>query len=127
MLRPDPPKWDLLRQECPTREVIARVGAKWSFLIIVSRATADGPTRYSDLLNSVEGIASKALASTLRALERDGLVSRTKKPTLPPTVEYSLTPLGDSLAEVLAHLQRWTYDNIADINEHQCFYDGLSS
>lgn len=117
----------MLRQQCPTRGIVARLGEKWAFLLIIALASSAEPVRFSALLDAVEGIASKSLSVTLRHLERDGLVQRQVTPTVPITVEYSLTPMGASLADVLGHLQEWTYENIEDITAHRSRYDGLST
>jgi len=78
---------------CPvTREVLTRVGDKWSVLVIV--LLGDGARRFSDLRRAVEGISQRMLTHTLRGLERDGLVVRTVFPTVPPRVEYALSPLA---------------------------------
>jgi DNA-binding HxlR family transcriptional regulator len=90
---------------CPVRDVIERVGDKWSVLII--DRLARGPQRFGVLARTVEGISRNMLARTLRLLERDGLVTRTVHPTVPPTVEYALTDLGRSLVPPLNVLAAW--------------------
>ncbi len=77
--------------DCPaTREILNRVGDKWSVLVIVT--LGEGTRRFSDLKRSIEGISQRMLTLTLRGLERDGLVQRTVYPTTPPSVDYALTP-----------------------------------
>src|SRR5262245_36831120 len=84
--------------EClAVREVLNRVGDKWSVLLV--ERLGNGPRRFGDLRRGVEGISQRMLTLTLRALERDGLVKRTVFPTVPPSVEYSLTSLGRTLLE----------------------------
>ena len=90
---------------CPVRDVIERVGDKWSVLLI--DRLAGGPQRFGALARTVEGISRNMLARTLRLLERDGLVTRTVHPTVPPTVEYALTDLGRSLVPPLNALAAW--------------------
>ena len=90
---------------CPVRDVIDRVGDKWSVLLVVQ--LRDGPVRFSALLRGTEGISRRMLTRTLRLLERDGLVARTVVPTTPPQVSYALSPLGRSLVEPLDALSAW--------------------
>lgn len=92
--------------DCPaTREILSRVGDKWSVFIVV--LLGDGPRRFSELKRTVGGISQRVLTVTLRSLERDGLVKRTVRPTNPPQVEYALTPLGRSLMKPVSALARW--------------------
>src|ERR1700749_2635982 len=79
----------------PVREILARVGDKWSVLIVM--LLSEGPKRVSQLRRSSDGISQRMLTLTLRGLERDGLVTRTVFPTAPPRVDYALTELGQSL------------------------------
>ncbi len=94
---------------CPVRDVIDRIGDKWSVLLVVQ--LRDGPRRFSDLLRSTDGISRRMLTRTLRLLERDGLLSRTVHPTSPPQVEYDLTSLGHALAGPLDALSAWAVQN----------------
>lgn len=86
-------------------EVLARVGDKWSMQIVMS--LADGPMRFNALRREVDGISQRMLTRSLRALERDGLVSRTVTPSVPPRVDYALTPLGESLRRPVGLLGDW--------------------
>lgn len=95
------------------RDVLARVGDKWTVLIIT--ALAAGPLRFTALHEQVVGISQRMLSQTLRALTRDGLVTRTAYAEVPPRVEYALTPLGRSLSEAVDGLVRWVQDHQADI------------
>ena len=100
--------------DCPaTREILNRVGDKWSVLIIVS--LGQGAMRFSALRRGIEGISQRMLTATLRGLERDGLVNRTVHPTNPPQVEYSLTKLGRTLLDPVAALAVWAQAHRAEI------------
>src|SRR6476660_9005678 len=93
-------------EKCPAvREVLNRVGDKWSVQIV--DLLGDGAMRFSDLRRSIEGISQRMLTLTLRGLERDGLISRTVFPEIPPRVEYELTRLGSTLLEPLTALAEW--------------------
>lgn len=101
--------------------VLARVGDKWSVLI-VSRLGA-GPRRFSELKREIGGISQRMLTLTLRGLERDGLVTRTIFPNVPPRVDYVLTPLGRSLLEPVSALGDWARKNMARIVAAQEKFD----
>lgn len=90
---------------CPTRVVLDHVGSKWGVLVL--GVLTDGTRRWSELHRAVEGISEKMLATTLRALEADGLIRRESLPIVPPHVEYSLTPRGQELVERLMPLVEW--------------------
>lgn len=91
------------------REVLDRIGDKWTMLVI---STLDrGSLRYSDLLASIPGISQRMLTVTLKALERDGLLTRTAYPEVPPRVEYELTDLGRSLRNAVLSMAAWAADN----------------
>ncbi len=106
---------------CPLRDVLDRVGDKWSVLVVV--LLKDGRLRFSDLRRSVEGISQRMLTHTLRQLERDGLVERTVYPSVPVRVEYELTALGRTLIEPLAALARWAEDHRGVILSARAAYD----
>ena len=95
------------------REVLNRVGDKWSVLIV--GLLQSGPQRFSELKRTIEGISQRMLTLTLRGLERDGLVSRTQYPTIPPRVDYALTPLGKTLLEPVNALANWSEKHRYDI------------
>ena len=104
------------------REVLARVGDKWSLLVI--GLLHDGPRRFTDIQRSVDGISHRMLTQTLRSLERDGLVTRTSYPEIPPRVEYATTPLGRSLSEPVIELVGWAATNHRAILDARSAFDG---
>ncbi|WP_337589545.1 winged helix-turn-helix transcriptional regulator [Arthrobacter sp. ERGS1:01] len=104
------------------REVLARVGDKWSLLVI--GLLHDGPLRFTEIQRSVDGISHRMLTQTLRSLERDGLVSRKSYAEIPPRVEYAVTPLGRSLSEPVITLVGWAADNHRSILDARATYDG---
>ncbi|MEU2427189.1 helix-turn-helix domain-containing protein [Streptomyces sp. NPDC007851] len=106
---------------CPVREVLDRVAGKWSVQILV--AAAHGPIRFTELERGIEGISRRMLALTLRNLERDGLVTRTVHPTVPPKVEYELTPVAVELHETLLRLTDWAERNRGYVAEARAAYD----
>ncbi|WFR65889.1 helix-turn-helix domain-containing protein [Curtobacterium flaccumfaciens] len=107
--------------ECPSRQLLDRIGDRWSVLTI--GALADGPARYSAIATRVQGVSQKMLTQTLRALERDGLVTRTVFPEIPPHVEYELTDRGRSLREVLKPLEDWATGHMDDVAVSREEYD----
>lgn len=90
---------------CPIRDVLDRIGDRWSLLALVTLAA--GTLRFTQLKRAIGDVSQRMLAQTLRGLERDGYVTRTVYPTVPPKVEYALTPLGRSLVEVLDPVITW--------------------
>ncbi|WP_017586545.1 winged helix-turn-helix transcriptional regulator [Nocardiopsis ganjiahuensis] len=100
-------------EDCPVREVLDRVGDKWSVLIIVMLGRRTH--RYSELDRAIEGISQRMLTLTLRALVRDGLVERTVHASVPPRVDYALTELGRTLLEPLTALDHWANRHRDDI------------
>ena len=101
--------------------VLARVGDKWSVLIV--RLLGEGPVRFNEIKRRVDGISQRMLTLTLRGLERDGLVSRTVTPSIPPRVDYELTDLGRSLWQPVEALGRWAFDNREEIRKAQEVFD----
>jgi DNA-binding HxlR family transcriptional regulator len=91
--------FDVFARNCTSRETLEHVTGRWGTLALV--ALLDGTTRFNALRRRVDGISEKMLSQTLQALERDGLVLREARPTIPPHVEYSLTPLGEDVAQRL--------------------------
>lgn len=110
--------------DCPSRQLLDRIGDRWSVLTIGS--LVDGPQRYSAVANRVQGVSQKMLTQTLRALERDGLVTRTVFPEIPPRVEYELTELGRSLRTVLEPLERWATEHMDEVAGSRETYDARS-
>src|SRR5262245_543475 len=108
-------KGDVLNPCCPSRQVLERIGEKWTALVI--RVLADGTHRYSDLQRRVGGVSQKMLTQTLRGLERGGLIARHVFPVVPPRVEYSLTPLGRTLIEPLDAICRWAERHLPQMLE----------
>lgn len=102
-------------------QVLARVGEKWSILIIMM--LSGGPRRFTELKRSINGISQRMLTLCLRGLERDGLVNRNVIAVMPPHVEYSLTPLGVSLTKPVIALGSWASDHIADIDAARAAFD----
>lgn len=110
------------RDACPAvREVLNRVGDKWSVLVV--SLLGDGPKRFNELRRSIEGVSQRMLTLTLRGLERDGLITRTVEPTIPPKVEYELTKLGKTLLEPVFALSKWAVDHRVAIHEAQMKFD----
>lgn len=101
---------DLPEAECvAVKEVLSRVGDKWSVQVVA--LLGERPQRFNELRRNVEGISQRMLTLTVRALERDGLATRTVFPTVPPSVEYALTPLGRTLLEPVQALVVWARKN----------------
>jgi DNA-binding HxlR family transcriptional regulator len=108
--------------KCQTvSEMLSRLGDKWSVLVIMM--LRDKPTRFSDLKRGVVGISQRMLTITLRALERDGLVSRTVYPTNPPRVEYALTNLGLSFSEPIEAMGGWVFQHHGEIQTARAEFD----
>ena len=105
--------------------VLARIGDKWSVLI-VSRLGAR-PMRFNELKREIGGISQRMLTLTLRGLERDGLITRTIFPTIPPRVDYELTALGRSLLEPVTALSAWALKNITRIESARLKFDGSAA
>ncbi|WP_393076565.1 winged helix-turn-helix transcriptional regulator [Streptomyces sp. LN704] len=108
-------------EACPVREVLDRVAGKWSVQILV--AAAHGPIRFTELERSIDGISRRMLTLTLRNLERDGLVTRTVHPTVPPKVEYELTTVARELHVTLLSLTDWAERHRVTIAESRAAYD----
>lgn len=104
-------------QNCPSRVVLDHVMSKWGVLVLL--ALTDGTARWGELRRGVEGISEKMLASTLRTLEDDGLVSRTAYPQVPPRVEYALTARGQDLMTHLVPLMEWVAGHAQEIVDGQ--------
>lgn len=106
----------------PVREVLDRVGDKWSLLVI--GLLGDGVHRFNEIRRGVDGISQRMLAVTLRGLERDGLIARRVYPTVPPRVEYSLTVMGHTLLRTVCDLVEWADRYAVEIDSAREAYDG---
>lgn len=102
--------------------VLSRVGDKWSVLVIM--LLNDGPRRFNELKRTIGGISQRMLTLTLRGLERDGLVTRTVFPTIPPRVDYELTDLGRGLSEPVKALGSWAFAHLPQIEDARQRFDG---
>lgn len=107
--------------ECPVRDVLDRIGDKWSTLILGTLAR--GPLRFSAVRRAIPDISKRMLTQTFRDLERDGLIARAVFPTKPPSVEYRLTPLGETILEPLDVLVRWADRSHAAIRDARSAFD----
>ena len=103
--------------------VLNRVGDKWSMMIVMMLAR--GPLRFSELKRAIDGISQRMLTLSLRGLERDGLLTRTVTPSIPPRVDYELTELGIGLREPVKALGDWAIEHIACIRAAQQKYDAI--
>lgn len=114
-------RFDVLAAACPTRQVVTRIGDRWSLLVLY--ALEGGPVRFQELRRTVDGISQKMLTQTLRTLERDGLVQREIWASVPPKVEYSLTTLGTSLSETIGPIRAWAYAHMDQIDAARSDFD----
>ncbi|WP_422756555.1 winged helix-turn-helix transcriptional regulator [Micromonospora sp. WMMD708] len=115
-MRPDP-----FQRDCGSRQVIDRIGDRWSVLVVL--ALAGGGRRYGELAGHIDGISQKMLTQTLRGLERDGLVTRTVHASVPPRVDYALTDLGRSLLDLVSGLEAWATTHLAEVQAARVRYD----
>ncbi|MEU4653283.1 helix-turn-helix domain-containing protein [Streptomyces sp. NPDC023723] len=111
----------VINEGCPVTEVLDHVAGKWSIGILV--AAALGPVRFTELERGIEGISRRMLTLNLRKLERDGLLIRTVYPTVPPKVEYSLTPMAQELHAHLTGLVDWAQRHRTAIAAARAVYD----
>ena len=102
-------------------DILARIGDKWSVLIVMS--LGDAPIRFNELKRRTDGISQRMLTLTLRGLERDGLVERDFKPTIPPSVSYRLTELGHSLRGPVSALGQWAIKHRGIVEQARTRYD----
>lgn len=105
--------YNIMAATCPSRMVLHRIGARWTVFVI--NALDSRPMRFTELKAHIRGITPKALTETLRAMEYDGLISRTEIPANPPHVEYALTALGRSLLIPLRAVREWAESHVPDI------------
>lgn len=112
-----------LAEPCPVRDVLDRIGDKWSVLVIA--LLGDGPMRFMELKRAIGLVSQRMLTQTVRALERDGLVTRTVHPVVPPRVDYELTDVGKGLQGILAHLAQWAFAHRDDVAVARARYSQL--
>lgn len=108
-------------RNCPTRQLLDRIGDQWTVLIVGALKT--GPLRFTEIGRRVDGISQKVLTQTLRSLVRDGILTRTAYATIPPKVEYELTSLGRNLSEPLDVLDQWARQHMTAVQESRDAYD----
>ena len=101
--------------------LLSRIGDKWTVLIVAT--LGEGPRRFNELRREIPSVSQRMLTLTLRNLERDGLVSRTVTPTIPPRVDYELTDLGHSLLTPITGLTQWALNNVESIHQAQAQFD----
>jgi DNA-binding HxlR family transcriptional regulator len=106
-------KPDVFSANCKSQQVLERIADRWTALVIY--ALSRGTRRYSELKREIGGVSQKMLTQTLRSLERDGLVARKVYPVVPPRVEYSLTPLGETLIEPLRAICKWAESHLHEL------------
>src|SRR6187431_3345032 len=105
--------------------LLSRIGDKWTVLVV--QTLAEGPKRFNELRREIPSVSQRMLTLTLRGLERDGLVTRTVTPSIPPRVDYALTALGHSLRGPVCALSQWALDNIDAIHGAQAAFDEAGS
>ena len=110
---------DPLFPQCPLRNVLSRIGDRWSLLVLLALHEKAKAMRFSDLCRAIPDVSQKMLTSTLRKLEADDLLSRTIYPEVPPRVEYKLTKRGKTLIPLLNQLVDWSLDNMDAIIRHR--------
>lgn len=109
---------------CPTRQVLDRIGDKWSVLVVL--ILSDGPRRFTELRGLIGGVTAKVLTNTLRGMERDGLVTRTVHAQVPPRVDYALTPLGLSLRDPLEAVREWAEARMSEVVAARQTHDAVA-
>lgn len=122
---PPKPPYDVYSADCPTRAILDRLGSKWTGLVLT--VLAERPHHFGELRRRIPGSSKTMLVQTLRALERDGLLTRTVvETTYPPMVRYALTELGDTLVIPLRAIHAWAEANIAQVLAARERHDGGS-
>ena len=117
-------QWDT-REDCEVRQILDRIADKWSLLVIA--LLEHRRLRFTQLMREIDGVSQRMLTVTLRQLERDGLVTRTVHPVVPPKVEYELTPLGATLHQTIQSLVTWTEIHQREIAEAREAYDARAA
>ena len=122
MLRTTAPDQPGTNRDCrKVNEILGRLGDKWTVLAIAM--LVEQPRRFNELKRLIGGVSQQMLTRTLKALEREGMVTRKVYPTVPPQVEYALTELGRSLSVPLTHLAEWVVDHLGQIEAHRASHD----
>lgn len=116
---------NIMCSACPSRQVLELIADRWTVAVI--QVLAERKHRYGEIRRIIEGISPKMLTHTLRGLERDGLVERKVYPVVPPQVEYSLTPLGETLIPTLGALRAWAEANYPAVLESRARWEGTSA
>jgi DNA-binding HxlR family transcriptional regulator len=117
-----PPELEYTPANCHAREMLARIGDKWSVYVIHVLGDA-GTLRFNEIRSEVDGISQRMLTVTLRGMERDGLVRRAVYPEVPPRVEYTLTPLGKTLRQLVRGLVAWSQAHLTEVDTARAEYD----
>jgi DNA-binding HxlR family transcriptional regulator len=110
---------------CPSRQILDVLANKWTMLVV--GALSGGPMRFGELRRRLDGITQKMLTQTLRTLERDGLVTRTVYPTIPPKVEYAATELGESVTALMHAIRVWSEENINAVLDARDAHDARAA
>lgn len=113
--------WNAYQAQCPTRLMLNRLADKWTVLVL--GLLEQETKRFSTLQREIGGISQKMLTQTLRGLERDGLIERRIYPSVPPKVEYTMTPLGSTLVGLLSAIRQWSETHIEEVLSAQALYD----
>lgn len=113
------------REMTPVTDVLQQIGGKWTVYIIGQ--LSQGPRRFSELKRTIEGVSQKMLTATLRGLEKDGFVTRTVTPSIPPRVDYELTAMGRELREPLHAIGQWAHANRARVDAARQRYESAQN
>ena len=116
---------DVYLKGCASRTVLEVIANKWTHLVVC--ALRDGPMRFGELRRRLDGVTQKTLTQTLRALERNGLATRTLFPSIPPRVDYELTELGRNIVGLLDAILLWSEDHSAEITAARERYDAVAA
>ncbi|GLV55244.1 transcriptional regulator [Dictyobacter sp. S3.2.2.5] len=119
-LQPSSPH-SVLIAHCPSRQVLDLIADKWTAMIFA--LLEQRPTRFNEMERAIEGISHKMLTQTLRSLEQRGIVTRTITPTIPPAVEYALSPLGVTLIPLMAALRQWAEEHMDEVEQARQAYE----
>src|SRR5450432_368491 len=114
---------DIFQANCLSRQVLGLIADQWTPLVIY--ALEEDTMRFGQLLKRIDGISKKMLTQTLRSLERNGLIQRVVYPVVPPVVEYSLTPLGQTLRGPMEALRIWAYGHLQEVAQARTEYDQI--